>query len=123
MNDIFLEWGGDLATGSGGDLAVAVNSDMQRQRVCRRLLTNAGDYLWNPDYGGGLGRFVGSPASAADIEAVVRSQLALEAAVPQSPAPVVATSIADRASGYVVTNIAYADPAGTGQVNFNVSAG
>lgn len=123
MNDIFLEWGSDLAVGSGGDLAIAGNTDTQRQRICRRLLTNAGDYIWNLDYGGGLGRFVGQLASAPEIEAVVRSQLALEPAIPQSPAPQVNTVIADTASGYVTTTIVYADQSGASVSSFNVTAG
>jgi hypothetical protein len=52
MNDIFHEWGRDLVIDSGGDLALARGSDATNQRVCRRLLTNSGDYLWNRDYGG-----------------------------------------------------------------------
>jgi hypothetical protein len=55
MNDIFHEWGRDLVIDSSGDLALATGSDATNQRVCRRLLTNSGDYLWNRDYGGGIG--------------------------------------------------------------------
>jgi phage baseplate assembly protein W len=75
MDDIFLTWAGDLSVGSTGDLALVAGSDMTNQRVCRRLLTNGGDYIWQLDYGGGLARFVGTPADPADIEAVIRTQL------------------------------------------------
>ena len=62
MYDIFHEWGADLAAGSSGDIALASGTDLISQRVCRRLLTNAGDYLWNLEYGAGLAQFIGQPA-------------------------------------------------------------
>ena len=123
MYDVFHEWGGDLAIGNGGDLALATGADMVSQRVCRRLLTNPGEYLWNLDYGGGLAQFVGLPAKAADIEAVIASQLLLEAAVPTTPAPQVTTTVADVTNGFVIASITYADPASDRSVSINVSAG
>jgi len=114
MNDILLEWGGDLAVGSAGDLALVTGTDMTNQRVCRRLLTNAGDYIWQREYGGGLGQFVGNPTKPADIEAVIRSQLRLESAVSATPSPQVNVRIADPANGVVIANITYVDaPTGT----------
>jgi hypothetical protein len=123
MFDLFHEWGSDLAVGSGGDLALAAGSDVVTQRVCRRLLTNSGDYLWNLSYGGGLAQFVGLPAKSPDIEAVILNQLLLEAAVPASPAPQVTTTVVDVANGYVVANITYADPASGQPVTLNVRTG
>ena len=123
MYDIFHEWGSDLAVSSGGDLALSTGSDVVSQRVCRRLLTNTGDYLWNLDYGGGLGQFVGMPANPADIEAIVRTQLALETAVPTTPTPQISASVVDAANGYVVATISYADPSSNVPVQFNVSTG
>jgi phage baseplate assembly protein W len=123
MYDIYHEWGGDLAIGSGGDLALSTGSDMINQRVCRRLLTNAGDYLWNLDYGGGLAQFVGTPANPADIAAIVGTQLALESAVPTTPAPQISASVIDAANGYVVATITYADPSSMAPVQLNVSTG
>lgn len=123
MNDIYHQWGNDLAIGSGGDLALASGSDVVNQRVYRRLLTNPGDYLWNLDYGGGLAQFVGTPANPADIEAIVRTQLGLETSVPATPAPQVSVGIADPAKGYIVASISYADPSSTTPVQLYVSAG
>jgi hypothetical protein len=123
MIDIFTEWAGDLGVGSTGDLALASGQDTSNQRVCRRLLTNPGDYLWQLDYGGGLAQFVGTPAAPADIESVVRTQLALEAAVAASPAPQVSASVVDAANGYVVATIAYSDVFSGSSVQLNVSAG
>ena len=123
MYDIYHEWGCDLVVGSSGDLALATGSGVISQRVCRRLLTNAGDYLWNLQYGGGLAQFVGAPADPAAIEAVVRAQLALETAVPTTPSPQVSASVTDPANGYVVANITYADPSTASPVQLNVTAG
>jgi hypothetical protein len=123
MYDLFHEWCADLAVGSGGDIALASGSDMISQRVCRRLLTNPGDYLWNLDYGGGLARFIGQPARSTEIEAVITSQLLLETAVPTSPAPQVTTTVADIANGYVIANISYVDPTSQNAVTLNVSTG
>jgi phage baseplate assembly protein W len=123
MYDIFHQWGADLAVGNGGDLALAGGSDLVSQRVCRRLLTNPGDYIWNLDYGGGLAQFIGTPVDAAEIEAVIAAQLLLETSVPANPAPQVTTTVADAANGYVVANITYADPTSLEPVTLNVTTG
>nr|WP_294546306.1 hypothetical protein [uncultured Rhodopila sp.] len=122
MIDIFLEWAGDLGVGSTGDLALVSGPDTTNQRVYRRLLTNPGDYIWQLNYGGGLAQFVGTPADAADIESVVRSQLALESAVAASPSPQVSASVADPANGYVVASITYSDVSSGSSVQLAVSA-
>lgn len=122
MYDIFHEWGCDIGVGSGGDLALADGAAVISQRVCRRLLTNPGSYIWNLDYGGGLAQFVGTPASPNDIGAVVSTQLALEAAVPTVPAPQVSVSVVNSSNGYLVANITYADPSTRTPVILNVNA-
>ena len=122
MYDIFHDWGCDLAVGSGGDLALANGSDVISQRVCRRLLTNPGGYIWNLDYGGGLAQFVGSPAAPSKIAAVVIAQLTLEAAVPSIPAPQVDIKAVNTANGHFVANITYADPSSRRPVMLNVTA-
>lgn len=121
MYDLFHEWGGDLVVGSGGDLAVSTGSDTINQRVYRRLLTNAGDYIWNLEYGGGLAQFVGQPSDEADIGAIIQTQLALESAVPTTPAPQVSVGVVDPANGYIVASISYADPYSLVPVQLNVS--
>jgi hypothetical protein len=84
--DIGHEWAGDLTVGSTGDLDAVGGPTAVTQRILRRLLTNAGDYIWNLTYGAGLPRFVGTPESDVQIGAIVRHQLALEASVAVSPA-------------------------------------
>ena len=122
MYDLFHQWGSDLAVSSSGDLATSGGSDTVSQRVYRRLLTNPGDYIWNLDYGGGLAQFVGTPASSADIEAVIRTQLTLETAVATSPDPQVSVAVADVAGGYIVANILYSDAGSSAVVQLKVAA-
>ena len=112
MPDLSHEFGADLLAGPTGDLAVAEGAAQGRQRVLRRLLTNPGDYIWQPEYGAGLGRFVGSPAAPERIRAVVRSQIFREPAVARSPEPVV--EVRADGQGRVFVAIRYAD-AGSGE--------
>ena len=107
MFDLAHQWAGDLSVSSCGDLALASDGEVVKQRVFRRLLTNPNGYLWHPEYGGGLSQFVGLPSTPADIEAVVREQLGQEQAVAQDPIPLITTRIADAANGYVVTDISF----------------
>jgi hypothetical protein len=123
MYDIFHEWGSDLTIDSSGDLALSAGSDSVSQRIFRRLLTNPGDYLWNLDYGGGLGQFVGATTNPAAIEASVRTQLLLEASIPPTPAPQVTARIVDPANGYVLATITYADPSTLQPIQLDVSIG
>jgi len=123
MADLWHQFGSDLMVGATGDMAAATGALAGQQRVLRRLLTNPGDYIWQPGYGAGLGQFVGSPASAAQIRAVVRSQIFKEAAVARTPEPIV--DVTADASGTVYVYLRYADAAsGTTQIlSFSVDNG
>lgn len=107
MPDLFHQYGADLAVGPGGDLASVAGTLLGQQRVLRRLLTNPGDYVWNPGYGAGLAQFVGQPASASRIRSVIRSQIFQESAVARQPEP--AVDVAVNPSGTVTVQIRYAD--------------
>ena len=122
MADASLVWGGDLAVGATGDLWLAGESTLGEQRVLRRLMTNRGDYIWQPGYGAGLGQFVGSTASPHAIRAVILNQLLQERAVAAAPAPVIDIEVPGDGSIYV--HLRYADAAtGSTQVlAFSVSA-
>lgn len=86
-SDISHQWGADLMFGPSGDLALSTGTTRGQQRVLRRLLTNAGEYIWQLDYGAGLALFVGQPSSPLQMQAVVRSQIFKEAAVSSNPEP------------------------------------
>ena len=109
MPDLGHLWGGDLQLSPSGGLALVDGATLTRQCLLRRLLTNPGDYVWHPDYGAGLGRFVGRPADldAPLIAAIVRQQCALEEAVAKTPEPTVRLSV--EPSGSVGLRISYVD--------------
>lgn len=88
--DIDHEFGGDVGLSATGDLATVSGSVRSAQRVYRRLLTNPGDYLWHLEYGAGLPRKVGTLIDVAEISALIRTQMALEPSVAQTPPPVIA---------------------------------
>lgn len=112
MTDVSLVFGGDLAIGASGDLAIAAGAVLTEQRVLRRLLTNQGGYIWQLSYGAGLGQFVGAAGVAGQVAAVARAQLRQEARVAQTPPPRIGVNGADP-SGIAMT-IDYQD-ALTGQ--------
>lgn len=115
MPDIYHQFGSDLVVGPTGDLASVDGANLGQQRVLRRLLTNPGDYIWQPSYGAGLSQFLGQTVNPAQISAVVRSQIFKERAVAQSPEPVVDVQTSQvGAAGTVYVHIRYAD-ADTGE--------
>lgn len=107
MADISHQFGADLALSSTGDIATATGTTLTQQRVLKRLLTNPGDYIWQLDYGAGLGAFVGQPASTSRIAAVIRSQIFKESGVARSPEPIIDIQIGQ--AGAVYAHIRYAD--------------
>ncbi|MBV9756811.1 MAG: hypothetical protein JO047_07135 [Alphaproteobacteria bacterium] len=105
--DVWQQWGADLAIGPTGDLATVSGTLLGTQRVLRRLLTNPGDYIWQLVYGAGLAQFVGQPANALQIRAIIGAQIFQEAAVARSPEPVI--TVSDNTTGAVYAEIRYAD--------------
>jgi phage baseplate assembly protein W len=114
MADLALQFGGDLGVNSTGDIALADGQTLTEQGVLRRLLTNPGDYIWQLSYGAGLGQFVGQPGAPAAINGTARAQILQEAAVAQTPAPSVGTTVS--VDGTVTLTLRYADAA-NGQTN------
>lgn len=112
---------GDLLT-VGGHSPDEPGAGKTIQRLLRRLLTNPGEYLWNPNYGAGIARFLGQPTSVPAITAIIRSQIFLEAAVAQTPAPVI--TVTGQKDGSVFCSILYTDAA-TGKptpLQFSIAA-
>ena len=120
MADAWHLFGGDLSVAASGDVTAANGAAEGQQRVLRRLLTNPGDYLWNPTYGAGLGRFVGEPTDLARITGVIRAQIFREAAVARRPEPVIDARPGPDGSVYVSIQYADAATAQTRLVEFSV---
>ena len=120
MSDLHLDWAGDIASSETGDIVAVGQPTLGTERVLRRLLTNPGAYIWHPTYGAGLARFVGQPADAAGIEALVRSQMLLEPAVARDPEPVVTISVDPAGSLFVQVRYADADTAEARSLNIEL---
>jgi phage baseplate assembly protein W len=122
MPDAALLWGGDLATGPTGDVAVVAGTALGQQRVLRRLLTNPGDYIWQPSYGAGLAQFVGQPCDVASIRSVIRSQIFMEATVARLPEPAIDVQSAQDGSMFVQIQYVDSTTGSTQVLSFSVSA-
>ncbi len=107
MSDLQHQFGSDLLVGPTGDVATVSGSALGQQRVLRRLLTNAEDYIWQLGYGAGLAQFVGQPADATRIRAVIRGQIFKETAVARTPEPVI--DVVSDGAGSVSVQVSYAD--------------
>jgi phage baseplate assembly protein W len=90
MYDLNLPWGGDLSLSPQGGTELISGSALTQQRIIRRLLTNQGDYIWDPTYGGNLRQYVDEPFDVAAVTAHVQAQTVLESTV-QSVLSVVLT--------------------------------
>ena len=85
--DIAHAYGADLQLSATGDLLAVDSVTRSNQRVLRRLLTNPGDYLWQPEYGAGLPARIGTLLDAEEITGLIRAQIFEEASVSQEPEP------------------------------------
>jgi phage baseplate assembly protein W len=124
LSDLYHYFGTDLAPSNSGDLLPVGDIIRGQQRVLRRLLTNPGDYIFQPNYGAGLPQWIGRTADLAAMRALIAAQLLLEPSVALQPAPVVAVRpIADQAGGGFAVGIAYTDAASSQPVtlSFDVS--
>lgn len=102
MTTLFLEWGDDLKLMCRTSLQTAVGWDEVRQRIVRRIVTNPSqqlpdgtftpaDYIFDQNYGAGLGAEVGQDFNDADL-AVIRQKItqgvladaAVETSIPPS---------------------------------------
>jgi hypothetical protein len=117
MNDVYHYFGDDLSASGSGDLQSVGSTIKGQQRILRRLLTNPReelpdgtilppDYIWQPEYGGGLPRFVGKTLDVPKIRARVRGQILLEDCAAKIPEPQISVSAI---SNGVNINIQYTD--------------
>ena len=88
-NDLYHYFGDDLRASPTGDLQPVDSTVMGQQRILRRLLTNPGTYIWHPEYGAGLARYIGALIDVPKIRALIRGQMLLEAVVAKTPEPVI----------------------------------
>lgn len=123
LNDLWHLWGTDLTASASGDLLSVDGTERGKQRVLRRLLTNPGGYIFQPEYGAGLPSFIGLPIDTQKIKAAIFAQMLLEDAVASVPAPTVAVAQigADNTAFSVV--IAYNDAATGKPVTLSFSVG
>ena len=121
MSDCSLLWDDDLASGSTGDVGLLSGASLSQQRILRRLLTNPGDYLWQPEYGAGLGQFIGEPCDVQAVRAQIRSQIFLEAIVARVPEPVIDVRPAIDGSVYVQITFSGAPSGNSQTLSFVVS--
>ena len=87
LNDLYHYFGDDLSPAATGDLQPVATTVRGQQRILRRLMTNPGDYIWHPEYGAGLPRYVGSVINIRQMKALIRGQILMEEAVAKSPEP------------------------------------
>ena len=112
MPDIEHMFGADFTLSPTGGLAVAAGPQLGLERVLRRLMTNAGDYIFAPQYGAGLPASIGRPLAAARMKALIFAQMMQESRVARSPPPVVTVTSSHDGTTYAF--VRYAD-ALTGQ--------
>jgi hypothetical protein len=98
-------FGNDASVSASGDLLTSTGNILANQRILRRLMTNPGSMLYHPEYGGGLGLFVGKVANAQVIKATILAQMQLEASVDQTTTPTVQVQVTT--NGYVYVAVAY----------------
>lgn len=102
--DIDHYFGADLNLSSNGDLAPSEGLSRSQQRILRRLLSNPrqvsangdilpADYMWHPEYGAGLPRYIGQTLRPGVIEAAIRGQLLQEDSVARTPNPVISVAV------------------------------
>ena len=104
-------FGNDLVLSAGG-LQTVSGSELTRQGLLRRLLTVAGNYVWQPDYGVGLPLMVGQVIAPEAMESVIRAQVQVDANVDSSQA--VSVTVTDEGLGICRCDVSYVD-AGSGQ--------
>ncbi|MDE2103832.1 MAG: phage tail protein [Patescibacteria group bacterium] len=121
LNDLYHYWGNDLTVANSGDFLTAQTLIRSQQRVLRRLLTNPGDYVFQPSYGAGLPQWIGQPLDVAKLTALIVSQMQLEDSVAQSPAPTVALTQPDSSTISVTVNYTEAATNTPVVLSFNVS--
>jgi len=101
-------FGEDTVFSAYGDGLTAAGAEELNQRILRGLMTAAGEYNWHPEYGAGLGRFVGkamSPELRTEIIGLTRGVVLAEPDVQKQPEPVI--TLNSDTAGFVGMQIGY----------------
>jgi len=83
-------YGFDLELSQNATIRLVTGEEETQQRIIRRLLTPPGSYVFHPDYGAGLGGYVGENLSGAlerQLKGLIIRQMFLEESVARSPFP------------------------------------
>ncbi|PRP68691.1 phage tail protein [Chromobacterium amazonense] len=107
MNDLNHYIGADLTKSPTGGISTVSGIERGKQRVLRRLLTNPGDYVFHPEYGAGLGAYVGQIINVPQLTGLIRGQMLLEDVVAKTPPPSV--QVTPRDDGTLFVNLSYID--------------
>lgn len=125
MADLHLDFGTDLNFAPNGDVQLAEGATLTNQRLARRFFTNpqqtdasgiafaSADYLFHPDYGLGLGRFVdtlGNRTTQRQVELLMAGQARSEAMI--APLPIPTAQSALKPTGQLDVVLRYATRAG-----------
>jgi hypothetical protein len=89
MPDVSHYIGSDIAASANGDILLADSLVLSQQNILRRLLTNPGDYIWQPTYGAGLPSKIGQAVDIASVKSIILANMLLENSVARNPAPVI----------------------------------
>ena len=114
-------FGQDLTLGATGDLQAVDSILLSQQRILRRLMTNPGDYIWEPAYGAGLPRMIGKPFDLVAVTALIQAQMFLESSVVQQPPPQI-TATAFQNGMFVSIQYVEVDSGQTTVLSFDVTA-
>lgn len=87
LEDVAHLWGQDIRLSPTGDLGRVNRHPKSQERVIRRLMTNPGEYVFHPNYGGGLPQMVGQNIDLSKIRARIEGQMMLETSVVRDPPP------------------------------------
>ncbi|WP_433867108.1 phage tail protein [Ralstonia wenshanensis] len=87
LNDLNHWVGADIGTSPTGDLGLSSADLRTQQRIVRRLITNPGEYIFQPTYGAGLPQKIGQALDVGALRGLIRSQVKLEEGVAQTPEP------------------------------------
>jgi phage baseplate assembly protein W len=108
MPSEFHWFGLDIQFAASGDDASASGILEINQRIVRELMTAPGEYIWQPDYGAGLGRYIGQALSTekyTELTALITSIVLKQPDVQKLPAPTI--SFQSDAAGLLSTQIIY----------------